>query len=209
MADELVPYIKYDPKVGGYYPTIELHSLPFPSNFIPQLFNLRVFIIEKNESGYFLRSTLNSLFCQHLKEHISEIEVPDFDAEQFNYKYDENGEVIYKTETLKYLSFIFEGVERAVAYNYLGQKENFLEIHVSKVPFSELDKRLRQLYNASIMLTERSLAFYSNEILKMKMKKNELKPKGEWEETTFRDVFHSDTSLMSDDEYEMIFGVSR
>lgn len=44
-------------------------------------------------------------FCQHLLEQVSEIDVPEVDVENFNYKYDENGEVIFKTEKLTYLSF--------------------------------------------------------------------------------------------------------
>ena len=39
MADEFVPYIKYDAKAGGYYPTIDFRSLPFPPSNIPDLFN--------------------------------------------------------------------------------------------------------------------------------------------------------------------------
>jgi hypothetical protein len=209
MADEFVPYIKYDAKVGGYYPTIELLSLPFPASNIPQLFNLRIFIIEQNERGYFLRSTLNSLFCQHLIEQVRDIDLPDFDAEQSSYKYDENGEVIFKSYQLKYLAFNYEGKERAVAYNFAGKGECFLQMHTSEVPFAEFDERLRNLYIAATMLTEHSLAFYSNEILKMDMKKKTLNPKGKWEDEMFKNVFQSNTNAMTDDEYLMIFGVER
>jgi len=211
MVDELVPYIKYDPKVGAFYPTIEIESLPFPSNNIPPIFNLSIFIIERNNKGYFLRSTVNSLFCQHLIEQVSEIDVPEVDVENFNYKYDENGEIIFKTEKLTYLSFFYEGVERAVAYNYAGKKQSFLQIHSSEIPFAELDKRLNRLYYASLLLTEHWLAHYSKELHKLKVSEllKGLKPKGEWEENMFRDVFQSNTSLMSDDEYEMIFGYPR
>jgi len=209
MADEYVPYIKYDAKVGGTYRTIPLRSLPFPTNHIPELFNLSIFIIERNERGYYLRSTINSFFCQQLIDNVTEIEVPEWDAEQMSYRYNENGEIIYKTEELKYLSFIYEGVERAVAYNYEGKGESFLQMHNSLVPFSQLDEKLQKLYIASKMLTQSSLDFYESEIQKIDMSKSGLKPKGEWEEQMFRDVFHSNTSLMSDDEYEMIFGVER
>jgi hypothetical protein len=209
MADEFVPYIKYDAKVGGYYPTIDFRSLPFPPSNIPELFNLRIFIIETNERGYYLRSTLNSLFCFELTDNTSEIEVPDWDTEQMSYKYDENGEVIYKTEKLKYLSFTYDGVERTVAYNYAGKGETFLQMHTSTVPFAELDERLQKLYIAAKMLSQNSLEFYENEIRKMDFRQSGLKPKGEWEEQMFRDTFQSNTSLMSDDEYEMIFGIER
>ena len=82
-------------------------------------------------------------------------------------------------------------------------------MHNSLVPFSQLDEKLQKLYIASKMLTQSSLDFYESEIQKIDMSKSGLKPKGEWEEQMFRDVFHSNTSLMSDDEYEMIFGVER
>jgi len=209
MADEIVPYIKYDAKIGGHYPTIEIRSLPFPANHIPDLFNLRIFIIEMNERGYFLRSTMNSLFCQQLINNNCEIEVPEYDAEQGSYKYDENGEVIFKTEKLQFLSFIFEGVERTVAYNFAGKGEIFLQMHSSTVPFHELDSRLQKLYTAAKMLTPNYLEFYENEIQKMSSNNRGLKPKGEWEEQMFKDVFQSNPLLMSDDEYEMIFGIER
>lgn len=209
MSDEIVPYIKYDAKVGGHYPTIEIRALPFPPSHIPDLFNFRIFIIEKNERGYFLRSTMNSLFCQHLIDNSCEIEVPEYDAEQGSYKYDENGEVIFKTEKLQYLSFFYEGTERTVAYKFAGKADIFLQMHSSTVPFNELDGRLQKLYVAAKMLTPNYLEFYENEIQKMYSNNRGLKPKGEWEEQMFKDVFKSNTLLMSDDEYEMIFGVER
>jgi peroxiredoxin len=48
-----------------------------------------------------------------------------------------------------------------------------------------------------------------NELRKLDFNLSGLKPKGEWEEQMFRDKFQSNTSLMSDDEYEMIFGIER
>ena len=61
------------------------------------------------------------------------------------------------------------------------------------------------------MLTEPWLAHYSKELHKLEVSEllKGLKPKGEWEDKMFRDVFQSNTSLMSDDEYEMIFGYPR
>lgn len=209
MADEFVPYIKYDAKVGESYKAIELRSLPFPSNHLPELFNLKFFIIEVNDRGYYLRSTLNSLFCQQLIDNICEIEVPDWDTEQMSFKYDENGEVILKTEKLQYLSFIFDGIERAVAYNYAGKGETFLQMHTSTFPFAKLDDRLQRLYIAAKMLTNEELDFYETELRKYEMEQSGLKPKGEWEAQMFRDTFKSNTKLMSDDEYEMIFGIER
>jgi hypothetical protein len=96
-----------------------------------------------------------------------------------------------------------------VAYNYAGKGETFLQMHTSTVPFAELDERLQKLYIAAKMLSQHSLEFYENEIRKMDFRQSGLKPKGEWEEEMVRDVFHNNTSLMSDDEYEMIFGVER
>lgn len=209
MADEFVPYIKFDPKVGGTYPTIEIHSLPFPANLIPDLFNLSIFIIESNVRGHYLRSTINSLFCQRLIDNVNEVEVPDWDTELMSYRYNENGEVIYKTVELRYLSFIYDGVERVVSYSYEGESQSFLQMHNSYVPFSELDEKLQRLYIASTMLTQRSLNFYENEVKKIELIKGGLKPKGDKEEQMFRDVFHSNTSLMTDSEFAMIFGVER
>jgi hypothetical protein len=209
MADEYIPYIKYDAKVGGFYPTIELCSLPFPTNNIPDIFNLRFFIIETIDDEFYLRSTINSLFCYQLKDNAKFIEVPALDTEEMNYVYDENGEIIYKKEQLNYLSFTYKGIERTVAYYYSGKSKTFLQMHKSTIPFSELDNRLQRLYMATKMLTVNSLEILENESQKMDMKKNGLRPKGEWEEEMFRDVFHNNTSLMSDDEYEMIFGVER
>ena len=209
MSDAFVPYIKYDATVGGHYPTIELRSLPFPPNHIPQLFNLRIFIIEVNERGYYLRSTLNSFFCFQLRNNVSEIKVPDWDEEQMTYKYDGNGEIIFKIEKLNYLSFTYDGIERAVAYNYAGESVRFLQMHTSTVPLDKLDERLQKLYIAAEMLTQHSLDFYQKEVRKMYMTESGLKPKGEWEEQMFKDVFQSNMSLMSDYEIQMIFGIDR
>lgn len=209
VADEIIPYIKFDPKSGGGYRPIELTSFPFPPHHLPQVFNLPLFIIEKNKYGYFLRSTLNSLFCSALYEVVSEIEVPDWDPENMSYKYNEEGEVIHKIERLQYLCFTVEGEERAVAYRYEGSGKTYLQLHTSEIPFEELDEKLQKLYLGAKLLSRHYITHYENEIRKLEAKATGLTPKGEWEAQMFRDVFRSNTSLMSDDEYEMIFGVER
>lgn len=209
MADEFIPYIKFDPKIGKGYHAIELASFPFPPHHLPEIFNLPIFIIETNEHGYFLRSTLNSLFCCALYEVVNEIEVPDWNSETMSYVYNEEGGIVYKVEKLKYLCFTVEGEERAVAYSYEGSGKAYLQMHTAEIPFKELDEKLKKLYLGALLLTRPYVTHYTNEIAKIKNKSNELTPKGEWEAKMFRDVFNSNPSLMSDHEYEMIFGVGR
>jgi len=209
MADEFIPYIKFDPKLGLGLRTIELTSLPFPAHHLPIIFNLPLFLIEKSELGYFLRSTLNSIFCSALYEVVKEIEVPDWDTEQTSYKYNEQGEVIYKSERLQYLCFTIEGEERTVAYSYAGESKSYLHMHTHTAPFEELDEKLQKLYKGAMLLSKHYITHYQNEVRKLKSSTSELRPKGEWEAQMFRDNFGSNVNLMSDDEYEMIFGVER
>lgn len=213
MTDGNIPYIKFDPKLGDRYKTIELTSFPFPPHHLPEIFNLPIFLIEKNKHGYFLRSTLNSLFCCALFEVISEIEVPDWDTDpdsfDVNYKYNEQGEVIYKMEKLQFLCFTIEGEERTVAYNYAGSGKTYLKLHTSDVPFEELDENLQKLYLGAKLLSRHYIGHYQNEIRKSELEASGLTPKGEWEAQMFRDVFGSNPNSMTDSEYEMIFGVER
>jgi hypothetical protein len=209
MIDKFIPYIKFDPTFFISYNQIEIESFPFPADHMPEVFNLRIFLIEKNQLGYFLRSSINSLFCCALYEVVKDIEVPAWDSDQMSYKYHENGEVIYKTERLQYLSFTIEGQERVVAYNYAGKSKNFLRIDKSEIPFTELDEKLQKLYKGAKLLSWQYVEHYENEIRHLDLKNRGLKPKGEWEAQMFRDVFNSNPSTMNDDEYEMIFGVAR
>jgi len=209
VADEFIPYIKFDPKIGGVYRSIKLTSFPFPPHHLPEIFNLPIFLIEKNKHGYFLRSTLNSFFCCALYEVINEIEVPDWDSETMGYKYNDEGEVVYKIEKLQYLCFTIEGEERAVAYNYAGSGKAYLQMHTAEIPFEELDEKLQELYLGAKSLSRHYITHCENEIRKIEAKAAGLTPKGEWEAQMFRDVFSSNPSLMTDDEYEMIFGVER
>jgi len=208
MVNEIIPYIKFDQKLGAYS-TIEVESFPFPPHHMPEVCNLRAFLIEKNKHGYFLRSAFNSLFCFALYEVTKEIEVPDWDAEEEHYKYDEHGEVLLKNERLSYLCFTVEGEERVVAYNYAGESKVYLRIDTSEEPFEDLDEKLQKLYLGAKLLSRNFMAHFEIEIRKLEAKTSGVEPKGEWEAQMFRDVFHSDPNRMSDEEYEMIFGVER
>ena len=208
MTDELIPYLKFNPKLGPY-PTIELTSFPFPPDHIPEIFNLRFFLVEENQRGYYLRSTINSLFCCCLYEVEKKIEVPDFDTETMSYKYDEDGNVVSKMAHLQYLCFTIEGEQKVVAYSYEGKGKNYLHVHHSDVPFDKLDGKLKQLYLGAKLLTRQFITHMQNENKKHNTKTSGLEPKGEWEAQMFKDVFHSNPSSMSDTEYEMIFGVER
>lgn len=208
MADEIIPYLKFNPKLGGYK-TIEIESLPFPPHHLPEIFNLSFFFIEKNIRGYFLRSTMNSLFCCYLYEVTTEIEVPDWDVEQEGFKYDEHGEIIQKIASISYLCLTVEGKERTVAYSYEGKGKCYLSMHISDVPFEDLDQKLQKLYLGAKLLSNQYIAHYEAEIEKRNSNFSYLKPKGDWEAEMFRDVFNNNPNAMSDSEYEMIFGVER
>ena len=208
MADEIIPYLKFNPKLGTY-PTIKVQPFPFPPHLMPNVFNLRTFFIEKTKRGDFLRSTENSLFCSAIYAATDEIEVPDWDDVNGSYKYDGVGEILFKTETLTYWYFCMEGEDRVVAYKYSGTAKTFLHVDASDEAFESLDEKLQKLYLGAKLMTKEFMDYYESEIKKLDSKKSNFKPKGVWEAEMFRDVFNSDPRTMTDDEFEMIFGIER
>jgi hypothetical protein len=208
MADLLVPYLEFNPTIDDVKPK-PLKPLPFPGFHIPSVFNLKYFFIEKVELGYFLRSSLNPLFCCALFEVEKDIEVELWDQEKECFKYDVDGNPLTKIETLSMLCFSVESELQVVAFFFEGKGESFLNSYTSNLPVEQLDERLKMLYEAALLSTDRMLGEITLGLRQDDLGFRGLEPRGEWEAQIFRDVFQSNPSLMSDDEFEMIFGVER
>lgn len=209
MSDGIIPYLHFDPEAGKRFARQPIESFPFPAYHLPEIFDLPIFFIERVGGEYFLRSTLNSLFCSAIHNCVKEIEVPEWDSLAQTYVYNYQGEIVQKSALLHYLRIDLEIGERVVGYAFEGKSKFFLVVHTSPVVFEQLDEKIKLLYNAARFLRKNLIEHHAARIRGLESQSTHPKPKGHWQAEMFKTIFNENPSLMSDDEYEMIFGEAR
>jgi hypothetical protein len=205
-------YLKLDWKPGQYYKPIELNSFPFPIGQFPDPMPSCNFFIEVVEKNYYLRSLDNPFYCTLLSLVRENIEMHKY-GEDGSLVFDENsGEYEVEQVEVAYLMVRFGSVKRMVAYYFRNEWVQFLVCHFKDKPYAELDLNLRNLYKAAQLNTEDGMAFMDDKTAEQSRQSRintDPKPVGVWEEQQFREVFGGDSRIMSDSEYEMIFGEGR
>lgn len=191
-------------KIGDTYPTNQPMSFPFPPNNIPEPIYSNNFLIEFSINLGYLRHIENPYFCRPIlnygicKDQGEPSEDPSknttiiyyvyFDAKPFT--------VGYKCET-EARFFLHTDFVNAIDYlDFYLEKQDLLKLYEA-ADLSTLEK-----------LNEAEIQGNINRA-KQYLQDNNLSPKGIWEAQVFGDNFGNNPFILSDDEFEMIFGVER
>lgn len=200
-----IPFLNEKIKPGFHFHPKEILSTLIPLSDLPEPMYSTSFFIERVERDYYLRNVLNPFYCSRLR-----IENHEFNASKYN---ENTGEVGVEVVKCSILLACFEGEFRTVGYFLEDKFDLFLPFFKTDKTHEQVDSRLNWLYEAARMGTLYGLRYLEQQskdrVKAAKGLTTRLEPKGPWEEQMFRDVFDSDPNLMSDDEYEMIFGIER
>ena len=210
---EFTDYLNFEFKPNLIFPPVERKAFPFPPNLIPEaLYSIYLFI-EKVEGVYYLRNLKHKAFCGPLKFNKVSFDQYLFDENNNPIVDDATGEQRTKEVDIKYLTTFFENTARSVSFNFNGVSEYFLPLFQTDKKLMELPEHLQSIYSSTIYQSEHYLQWDNSQttdhIHRKYLKDNGLKPVGKWEEGLFVNSFNSNPNLLSDDEFEMIFGVSR
>lgn len=184
-------YLKFNYSANLIFPPIPRKSFPFPPNLIPEPIYSIKFFIENIEQMYFLRHTQLQHFCIPI-----EIKIVNISQE----------------EVIIYVVY-FHDIARTVGYQFKDRRELFLNFHHSEKKLNELSDELRYIYSIGNNQRPSFLDTHESDVRRYEnikyLEDNSLKPSGKWEESLFRDAFDSNPHILSDSEFEMIFGRSR
>mgnify|MGYP000148990214 CR=1 FL=1 len=198
--------------MGQTYDPISINSLPFPPSEIPEIIETNEYFIEEFSSSAMLRHIENPYLCIPILDGRKEIELPS-----------EMGTLTTYYLTVFYV--YFEGTPYSVGYSF-GKENNFETFYFLERQhcngWEELAQmetifrskaHLRLAYESGLLTTETNLKQSSDRTRQFKFAKylhdRNLTPKGEWEKQVFRDNFGNNPFVLTDDEFEMIFGESK
>jgi hypothetical protein len=194
-------------KVGTTYPPIEINSLPFPQDNLLPIIETNEFFIEMIEHTWFLRHINNHYFCVPVWSYKKEITSLELDIN--------DNPVEVKKELMNHYVY-FDGTPLSVGYRF-NEKEVFF-LHTDRytsdpVTLAPSQPNLFELYMAAKLGSKRELENSTKRFRNLKFKnyltQNNLQPKGEWEQEQFNTVFGGNPFVLTDDEFEMIFGVEK
>jgi hypothetical protein len=99
------------------------------------------------------------------------------------------------------------------AYIETGRESTGVDAFKWAKKLVDLGVKLNELYDGALWQRRHYLFWDEEETIKHANEKllrnNNLQPIGKWENSMFEDVFNSNPKLMTDNEFEMIFGVTR
>lgn len=210
---EQFPYLVFEYKPNQIFAPKDILSFPFPTNLIPEPLYSVDFFVECVGSARYLRHTRLSHFCMPIEPKTIDVELPYLDENSNTVVDRQTGEVHLRKTLLCYFVAHFQGIERCVGFIFENKSRYFLHLHSTDLKFSELTSELKSLYESAalhwsgILKTndQRVTDFRSSE----RLKSLRVRPLGPWEEKLFAVHFKSNPDLLSDDEFEMIFGQSR
>lgn len=202
----------YKHKMGDTYAPISFNSFPFPPSEIPETIETNEYFIEEFSTSAMLRHITNPFICIPILNGRTEIDLPT-----------ENGttETFYLTVFYVY----FEGTPYSVGYSF-GKNNNFENFYFVERQSAngwdeliEMDQifktktALQLLYESATLSTVASLEKSTERTRQVKfsnyLNSRNLAPKGEWEAQVFRNNFGNNPFVLTDDEFEMIFGEYR
>lgn len=186
-------YLRFEYSPNLIFPPKSKSSCPFPPDLIPEpLYSIYLFI-ENVEKMYFLRHTQLQHFC-----------IP-IEVKVLNYL--DAGEVVES------LNVYFQGESRSVGYRFQGKASYSLTFHQTDKKLTELSDELKYIYSMGNNQRSSNFKWHESEVSNFENEKylsdNNLKPIGKWEASLFRGAFNSNPHILSDDEFEMIFGSPR
>jgi uncharacterized protein YjbI with pentapeptide repeats len=212
-ALRMPPFLSDGVKQGGHFKPPQVRSTRVPFSDLPEPMYSTTFLIEKVEDDYYLRNTQDPYYCACLRISTHQISLPRFSKEAESYEYDkETGEPIVDEFKLTLMLAYFDGNARTVGYYIFDKWDIFLPFFRTDKKHQELDKELAWLYYGAKIGTLHGMRHMENlwsERRDAEHSGSYPQPKGEWEAEMFRDIFSSNPKLMTDNEYEMIFGVER
>lgn len=194
-------------KIGTTYQPIEINSFPFPPDNLLPLIETNEFFIEMVAHSLFLRHISNQYVCQTIWTHKKEITSTELDIN--------DNPIEVKKELLNYYVY-FDGTPLSVGYKF-NDKEVFF-LHTDRYTsdpavLAPSQPNLFDLYMAAKLVTKRELENSTKRFRNLKftnyLTENNLQPKGEWEREQFNTVFGGNPFVLTDDEFEMIFGVEK
>lgn len=194
-------------KVGETYPPVEINSFPFPPDNLLPIIETNEFFIEMVAHSWYLRHITNQYLCLTIWSYKKQISVLELDIN------DSPTEV--KKELMNHYVY-FDGTPLSVGYKF-NDKETFF-LHTERytsdpVLIAPSQPNLFGLYMAAKLATKREYENSQSRYRSLKFKKylteNNLQPRGDWENEQFNNVFGGNPFVLTDDEFEMIFGTER
>ena len=194
-------------KVGMTYPPLEINAFPFPPDNLLPIIETNEFFIEIVAQWWYLRHITYQYLCLTIYPYKKEISVLGLDIN------DTPTEV--RKELINYYVY-FDGTPLSVGYTFNGKDVFFL--HTDTCPCAPEVLAISQpnLFAAHMgaRLTttielENSRDRYRSLKFKKYLTENNLQPKGDWEYQQFNNIFGGNPFILSDDEFEMIFGIER
>jgi len=206
-------YLQHIYKPNLMYKPIEITSFPFPPNTIPAPLNSKYFFIENIDGKYYLRHLNEQLFCMPLASYDATVHLPVIDENGNSIFDQEKNSIETEEHKISFLCAHFQSERRSVGYIFNGKSTLFLNLHKSDKKLSDLPEHLRSIYKSadchSIKYLEWDNEATTKQINSEKLNKSNISPKGPWEAELFRVNFNSNPDMLTDDEFEMIFGQSR
>jgi hypothetical protein len=194
-------------KVGTTYPIIEINSLPFPPDNLLPIIETNEFFIEQIGQSWCLRHITNHFFCIAVWSYKKEISTIELDLN--------DNPIEVKKELMNHYVY-FDGTPMSVGYKF--KDENVFFLHIEKYPTDPVllaasQPNLFGIHMAARLSTKKELEASQNRYRTIKFTKylteNNLQPKGDWEKEQFNNIFGGNPFVLTDDEFEMIFGTER
>ena len=130
-------------------PAAAMGSLPFPAPAAPEIMRSHTYFIERpRPTLFFLRSTLNPLFCQAIWPVEVTFVAPVIDDEGYG-KFSADGEQLTEEQGVDCLVTTFEGQYRTVGYHEGDSWKYFLRSFETNKPLREIPLNLKLLYGGA------------------------------------------------------------
>jgi hypothetical protein len=205
-------YLKHS--YGNSYSPISISSFPFPPSEIPEVLETNEFFIEQFGKSWALRHINNPFFIIPVWTFKKTIELPSVEAD---------GTTDEKELTMFYV--FIEGDPYSVGYRFGAdtQYEERFFVEKSEIEADDIKSEYMMIVSMKPRLLQMHLAVglaTNSELMKSSQRTREskfsnyllergLSPKGDLEAKVFKDNFGNNPFVLTDEEFEMIFGVER
>jgi hypothetical protein len=201
MSDSL--FLSDSVKRGYFFKPFERKPTPFPQANMPEFLFSSTFFIEKVENIHYLRNSRSQYFCEV-------IHIQNYRYNTQRYVEETGGFEEYVQEFQQLLCFV-EDETRMVGYVFEGVTEVFLQFFKTDKKHSELDKSLQSLYESARLNTLGGYDFVDKKTFEdvKVIYKYSLNPVDEFARDLLMQKYAGNPSLISNEDYITIFGVSR